>query len=296
MKHGSRTYSFRSERVDDFMIALREQIEVISNLIKNIQRNAVLQDHTTNEPGRNSLTLTACISQTESAANLGGIQAEEFSQRCTSGSALSQNSFGYENLGSTSSASGSKYESEFDSDSTEFNSFPESVNYELPGESSWENSEYSSYCTDIYPFFNNSFDSKEFNYERLGSESDRRASAPEPSIIYQDVDISLDRKYFYRRRSRLNSKPAQPTFISYIEGGSEALKAIHETRIRCSSEPSQSSTDFEGSGVYCKLFDPKLLNIASQRVNAKKNDAAYDFLQRDFSNKSELVQHEKTPH
>ena len=199
--------------------------------------------------------------------------------------------FEYEDLGANNSDSCESKDG-YNSDSSEFNSFAESISYELPCERSMtDKSDYSSYCTDIYPFVNNSFSSKEFPQERLGSQSDRRSSGPETNIIYQDVDINPNRemdrkltgKYFVRRRSRQFSKP---TFVSYIVGGSKALEAVCGDRTRHHSEPSKS--DLEGSGVYCTLYDPKILRFTSQQPTRGKADPnpAYDLLDRDFETKS----------
>lgn len=232
MKHGDRTYSFRVFKAGEFYEALKNQLGVIASLMK---RNRTVQGTDLSKDVRYENDATV-ISQT--------------------GEKSQQN---IENL---------SYDSE-----NEFNSFSESesASYEDLGETAVDSS-FSSYCTDIYPFFTNSFDS-EFSYERLTSSIDRRSSAPETNIIYQDVDDNFREKhhshYFTRRFTRIYTKP---TFISYIEGGVEALKTVRRRHL---SEP--GFTDVEGSGVYSRPFDPELMRLGKQEDECK-NERGYDVL------------------
>lgn len=291
MKQGNRAYSFRSPRAEDFIVALRKQFGIISGLVE-IKRKSTMAaniDHITHGSERHQSTVLA-TSQFPVQREI--LQPDRNTEPIAPLSMSPLSCFEYEDLSSKSSTVDFDYETE----STEFNSFPESVKYDMPDDISTETSEFSSYCSDVYPFVNNSFDSKEFNYESL-SESDRRCSAP---VIYQDVDIAPGRKdNFVRRRSRLLSKPLKPTFISYIEGGSEALEAVYGCKTRHHSDPSQSSSDLETSGVYCKLFDPKLLKFSSEQcAKTDENDGAYDILKRDPSTKKLFIPNEfthKTP-
>ena len=278
MKHGNRTYSFRSENVQEFVCCVRGQIEIIANLVE-VKRQAT----------------NAQITQTRSEENYSKkappqhVYADVFDQPDRS----EQEQYDYENFDSNSAQNSDN------ASSSEFLSFPDSIEYEEPGTSTLSSSvkydlpcdsstEFSSYCTDIYPFFNNSFDSKEFVYEISGLDSDRRASAPEANVIYQDVDSEFypSRESFVRRRLRRSYKYTKPTFISYIEGGSQALKSVCGGRNRYFSEPDQSSLELEGSRVYSKLFDPELLELARDRAEkTAEDDTGYDVLDRDMGTK-----------
>ena len=282
MKHGNRTYSFRSEDVQEFVCCIRGQIEIIANMVE-VKRQA------TNA----QITQTQSEEKYSKRAPLQHVYADVCDQPDKSDPQSSQQQYDYENFDSNSTQA-----SDNDS-SSEFQSFPDSIEYEEPGTSTLSSSvkydlpcdsstEFSSYCTDIYPFFNNSFDSKEFIYEISGLDSDRRASAPEANVIYQDVDSEFypSRESFVRRRLRRSYKYTKPTFVSYIEGGSQALKSVCGGRSRFFSEPDQSSLELEGSRVYSKLFDPKLLELAGDRADKTAEEGTgYDVLDRDLGTK-----------
>ena len=283
IKHGNRTYSFRSEDVQEFICCIRRQIEIIANLVQERRRATIVRPNLSHK-GVNSDPQTA-------SPKFVHVYADACDQLDESDPNTCQEEYNYENVDSNST-----HKSDNDS-SSEFQSFPDSIEYEEPGTSTLSSTvkyelpacdsstEFSSYCTDIYPFFNNSFDSKDFIYEISGLDSDRRASAPEANIVYQDVDIDFypSRESFVRRKLSLGYKHNKPTFVSYIEGGSQALKSVYGGRNRFYSEPNQINFELEGSGVYSRLYDPKLVDLDTEQTGkSAREDAEYDVLHRDL--------------
>ena len=293
MQHGSRKYSFRSACAGDILDAIKDQINIICSIIA-LRRDS--DRDTKKEKGlkceeTNYHSIEQELPETKQTAPKISVRHQ---QTCSQ-EMLPILGYDYNPNDNTTNKMNHGHTSHFNPAMLHTDTYSNSINLTDKYETEqcvggdYFSSTSTTTSSDIYPHFERSVD-RTFLYETLDldirSRHDHRNSSPPgpcANVIYQDVDIDVSSPrhldLLRRRRVRRFSKS---TFVSYIPGGSAALRLLEERGTSAMSDEStmerQCVTNFESPGVYSKLFDPVLLQQMSQEP---KEEDAYDTLTKD---------------
>lgn len=128
--------------------------------------------------------------------------------------------------------------------------------------------------SDIYPYFDS------FSYSSTSTDDDfyERLDESLVNVIYQDVELAdrlpNRRTSYFNTLRRRSASYKEPTFISYIIGGTGAL----ETGLAAKNLLLVPESNLEESGEYSQLFDPRFVEACDRGCD---RGPIYDKLNRD---------------